>query len=79
MADSKEAVLTFRSQNEVCNLPPIESVNVCEAYIPMWTFKSATGKCENYVYGGCFKTDNLFETEADCLSVCGPTASKYYK
>ncbi|KAK4023074.1 hypothetical protein OUZ56_008508 [Daphnia magna] len=76
MADSNEVVLTYQNSNEVCSLPPVDRTDVaCEAYMPMWTFTSATGKCESYVYGGCFGTANLFRKEEDCLSACGPTAN----
>ncbi|XP_057377636.1 uncharacterized protein LOC130699316 [Daphnia carinata] len=76
MADSSEAALTYQNSNEMCSLPPLDRTDaVCEAYMPMWTFTSATGKCESYIYGGCFGTANLFKTEEDCLSACGPTAN----
>lgn len=70
---SRSATLTRRSTNEDCNLPPANTENgECEAYIPSWTFKSNSGTCESYVYGGCGQTANLFETEEACQAACDP-------
>jgi hypothetical protein len=76
MADSNEVVLTRKSANELCNLPPIDGFVECEAYIPSWTFKPNLGGCESYVYGGCFKTKNVFETEEECQAACDPAVRK---
>ncbi|XP_057373485.1 uncharacterized protein LOC130694421 [Daphnia carinata] len=70
---SRSATLTRRSTNEDCNLPPVNTENgECEAYMPSWTFKSNSGTCEGFVYGGCGQTANLFETEAACQTACDP-------
>ena len=78
MTDSTEVAITRKSMVEVCNLPPIANKNTaaCLAYFPSWTFNTKSGKCENYVYGGCHKTGNLFHSEKDCLSKCGPAVSE---
>lgn len=78
MADSTEVAITRKSKVEVCNLPPIANKNTaaCLAYFPSWTFNTKSGKCQEYVYGGCHKTENLYETEKDCLTKCGPVISK---
>ncbi|EFX90099.1 hypothetical protein DAPPUDRAFT_39875 [Daphnia pulex] len=68
----------FDTEEASCDLPPVakQSTATCLAYFPSWTFDSKSGKCKQYVYGGCHKTENLYETEADCLSKCGPAVSK---
>lgn len=79
MADSTEVAITRKSTVEACNLPPVAkqaSTATCLAYFPSWTFDTKSGKCQEYIYGGCHKTENLFETEADCLAKCGPVVSK---
>ncbi len=77
MADSQEVVLSGKSGIEVCDLPPIENTGIaCEAFVPSWTFQS--GKCVSYVYGGCLKTENLFDSEEACLAKCGPAVSKLF-
>lgn len=80
MADSTKAVVTRKSSIEICNLPPIQNTSTatCMAFFPSWTFNSKSGKCESYVYGGCHRTENLFDTEQDCLAKCGPAVSKLF-
>ncbi|KAI9556895.1 hypothetical protein GHT06_016689 [Daphnia sinensis] len=70
---SRSATLTRRSTNEDCNLPPVNTeYGECEAYMPSWTFKSNSGTCESFVYGGCGQTANLFGTEEACQAACDP-------
>ncbi|XP_057369807.1 BPTI/Kunitz domain-containing protein-like [Daphnia carinata] len=61
------------TKQQRCSLPPVEPSNIsCFAFIPSWTFNSATGVCDSFVYGGCGGTANLFETLAQCNAICGP-------
>lgn len=78
MADSTEAIVTRKSSVAVCNLPPIQNKNtaMCMAFFPSWTFNSTLGQCVPYVYGGCHRTENLFDTEEACLTKCGQAVSK---
>jgi hypothetical protein len=60
------------TQGEICSLPPVEPSNIsCFAFIPSWTFNSALGRCQSFVYGGCGKTANLFDTQPQCEAACG--------
>ena len=64
---------------DFCNGGPLiaglEEFGVCEAYISKFTYNSATGKCEAYIYGGCGGTRNLFNTRETCERVCKPGKS----
>jgi hypothetical protein len=71
-ATKPEEVATTK---DVCSLPPIDNPFACLAFHPSWTFNSKKGKCEPYVYGGCGKTANLFQTEEECNAKCNPTQS----
>jgi len=44
----------------------------CSAFFLRWGFNSATGQCEEFVYGGCGQNENNFETEAACVATCEP-------
>jgi hypothetical protein len=54
-----------------CSLPPDNTGRTgvsCSAYMPMFWYNDTSGACEPYVYGGCGKTQNLFELEEDCVA-----------
>jgi hypothetical protein len=42
----------------------------CRGFFPRFYFNKETGKCENFVYGGCQGNSNNFETEEECQAVC---------
>ncbi len=59
-----------------CDLEPDQTSQTgvsCSAYMPMWWYNSTSGMCQEYIYGGCSKTDNLFDFEA----VCEAAATEY--
>ena len=35
-----------------------------------WTYDSKVGTCVEYIYGGCFGTENLFNTKEECDTKC---------
>ncbi|XP_059583818.1 kunitz-type U19-barytoxin-Tl1a-like isoform X1 [Alligator mississippiensis] len=53
----------------VCRLPP--ETGLCQAYIPMYYYDTATRRCKEFIYGGCGGNGNRFRTEAACLQACG--------
>lgn len=64
------------TKQEKCSLPPVKpSPFSCLAFIPSWTFNSTTGECQSYVYGGCGKTANLYNSQDECNIACGPEPS----
>ena len=56
-----------------CGLPPIPGD--CNANLPYWTYDNNSGRCKKYF--GCWDNwdknwdRNSFQTEAECLRVCG--------
>ena len=42
----------------------------CHAAIPMYYFNKNTGRCEQFVYGGCGGNKNRFETKIECEKIC---------
>ncbi|KAL4238992.1 hypothetical protein ACF0H5_003696 [Mactra antiquata] len=53
---------------EICALP--EDSGNCLAYIRNWRYDSLTGKCVQFIYGGCGGNDNNFQTEEECERFC---------
>ncbi|XP_056097436.1 papilin-like [Rhinichthys klamathensis goyatoka] len=52
-----------------CRLPI--DAGPCEAYMPMWAFDSAAGKCVSFIYGGCKGNGNRFNSQKECEESCG--------
>lgn len=51
-----------------CYLPKI--VGLCKAYFPKYYFNNKTGKCEEFVYGGCMGNANSFNNFTECDQAC---------
>ncbi|KAH8027472.1 hypothetical protein HPB51_006078 [Rhipicephalus microplus] len=45
-------------------------VGLCKGFFPMWWFNTKTGKCEEFVYGGCGGNGNRYETREECEETC---------
>ncbi|GLH08258.1 Chymotrypsin inhibitor SCI-II [Gryllus bimaculatus] len=56
------------AQENPCRLP--SESGRCFAYIPSYYFNSATGSCEQFIYGGCGGNANRFSTVSDCEKRC---------
>lgn len=55
----------------VCEEEPFVVGN-CKASIPSFSFNPKTGKCEDFIYGGCGGTGNNFEDFLECSKTCAP-------
>ena len=40
------------------------------AFMPKFTYNATEGRCVSYTYGGCGGSQNLFNTELECLQTC---------
>ncbi|XP_054928944.1 actinia tenebrosa protease inhibitors-like [Dermacentor andersoni] len=47
----------------------------CKGYFPKWWYNVLSGKCEQFIYGGCQGNDNRYDTQQECEMTCdaGPT------
>jgi hypothetical protein len=77
----KGLVDALNLDSSFCDLKPDQTGQTgvsCSAYMPMWWYNSTSGMCEEYIYGGCSKTDNLFDFEVVCVAAatayCPPVA-----
>lgn len=52
----------------VCNLTP--EAGSCFAAIPIYVYMANTGKCEEFIYGGCGGNENNFKTKEECENTC---------
>ena len=51
-----------------CILQP--DTGPCRARIPSYFYNTASGSCEQFIYGGCGGNDNRFTTAAECAQHC---------
>ncbi|XP_028713872.1 inter-alpha-trypsin inhibitor [Peromyscus leucopus] len=70
----KECLQTCRTV-AACNLPIVQGP--CRAYIELWAFDAAKGKCIQFVYGGCSGNGNKFYSEKECKEYCGVPGDGY--
>ena len=54
---------------DICTLQP--ETGPCRASIPRYFYNITSGKCEEFIYGGCGGNDNRFTTAAECAAQCG--------
>ena len=53
---------------DICSLP--EDSGPCRGYFVRWYYNTTTGRCQEFVYGGCEGNENRFETEVECRTTC---------
>ncbi|KAK7132003.1 hypothetical protein R3I93_018531 [Phoxinus phoxinus] len=70
----KECEESCGVRNASCRLPM--DAGPCEAYMPMWAFDSAVGKCVSFIYGGCKGNGNKFNSQKECEESCGVRNAK---
>ncbi|XP_060068958.1 papilin-like isoform X3 [Ylistrum balloti] len=54
---------------DVCALPSV--TGRCRAAHRRYFFNTATGSCEQFIYGGCNGNANRFRTREECVERCG--------
>ena len=53
----------------ICSLP--QDSGPCAAFFHHYYYNKETGKCEEFIYGGCHGNANNFETIEECERKCG--------
>lgn len=56
-----------------CDLPPHqgEIPLLCDIATNRWWYNKETKKCETVLDRGCNRTPNNFESEQECVRICG--------
>lgn len=67
-----ELLLAFLYLGGICSQsrPVAPSGVTCRASFYRYWFNTESGKCEQYVYGGCFEGKNSFYSLEDCQQTC---------
>jgi len=61
---------TTGGPDDPCSLP-LDS-GVCDAAFPAFGYNVDTGRCEQFIWGGCGGNENRFGSLDECLAVCDP-------
>ncbi|KAK6178076.1 hypothetical protein SNE40_012908 [Patella caerulea] len=59
-----------QADSSVCQLPVI--AGDCNQEIPRYGWNTESGNCEYFIYTGCGGNRNKFQSQKDCLEMCGP-------
>ncbi|KYN36509.1 Kunitz-type proteinase inhibitor AXPI-I, partial [Trachymyrmex septentrionalis] len=71
--DIKSFILVYANRQQrhfrkICLLPM--KMGPCRADIPRYAYNSASGQCEQFIYGGCHANANNFKTMSECEMTC---------
>ncbi|XP_061722019.1 papilin isoform X2 [Cydia pomonella] len=61
-------------EEEQCQLPIEEGP--CAGNFSRWGYNETTGRCEEFLWGGCEGNPNRFISEAACMLKCNPPGTK---
>jgi hypothetical protein len=56
-------------KQDKCQIEPF--TGPCRGFFRRWFFNKTSQLCEEFIYGGCQKNENNFETKASCMKDCG--------
>ncbi|VDL63073.1 unnamed protein product [Hymenolepis diminuta] len=63
------AIFSFTEASfDPCGMPIV--TGNCMAYFPSWGYDKKSGKCVEFVYGGCGGNLNRFDSKEECESTC---------
>ena len=48
----------------------LPEIGECRAALPRWYYNINSGKCEQFIYGGCGGNENNFGTNDECEGNC---------
>ena len=54
---------------DICELRP--DPGLCKGFFPSYFHNYTSGRCEEFIYGGCGGNDNRFSTLEECQQECG--------
>ncbi|KAL1421535.1 hypothetical protein MTO96_023062 [Rhipicephalus appendiculatus] len=49
---------------------PTADPGPCRGYFPMWWYNVLSGRCEDFIYGGCKGNKNKYKTKEECERTC---------
>ncbi|XP_020811194.1 papilin isoform X1 [Drosophila serrata] len=71
-AECKDTCQEYTGQH-VCLLP--KSAGPCSGFTKKWYFDVDRNRCEEFQYGGCYGTNNRFDSLEQCQSTCAISES----
>ncbi|XP_003736478.2 papilin isoform X2 [Drosophila pseudoobscura] len=71
-AECKDTCQEYTGQH-VCLLP--KSVGPCQGFTKKWYFDTDRNRCEEFQYGGCYGTNNRFDSLEQCQGTCAVSES----
>ncbi|KAH8295400.1 hypothetical protein KR018_010895, partial [Drosophila ironensis] len=71
-AECKDTCQEYSGQH-VCLLP--KSSGPCTGFTKKWYFDADRNRCEEFQYGGCYGTNNRFDSLEQCQSTCSVSES----
>jgi len=70
------AALPATPSVDICSLQPV--TGPCKAAFPRWFYDTKTGKCSQFIYGGCDGNRNNFRTKEECEKKCDSEKTAEY-
>ncbi|KAK6180656.1 hypothetical protein SNE40_008665 [Patella caerulea] len=68
-ATEKQCEQVCVPSKKLCHLD--KETGPCRAAKPRWYFEQASQSCKEFIFGGCKGNSNNFNTNSECMKVCG--------